>query len=367
MVYQLTTDQKEKIRQYVPLFHEYQASPQSKADLNERKERLALYQPLTKEQILQLDEADILGLITKLWATQFWKNQQYILEKLISDNGFEKLKKELAELLCGDGEVTKRYEIFMKLIKHLGPASITEMLSSKDPDKCAIWNDKARKALTILCFEGVLPLRKYKITGKELAKFNDVCWGIANELAETGMDKPDLFGVDYFLYEVTLSSPVSVRTPKTINKEKDFDHDEIGEHLRDIGIWLGFHADVRQKVGHGAEVDVLWRAQIGNLGVVTYIFEVQKKGSIDSLILNLQKAKANPTVQKVVAVSDIGQLEKIRKETIGLQAEFRDALAFMQISEVEQVHENLSQAMSTIERLELVKDLFPIEGKKNGG
>ena len=178
------------------------------------------------------------------------------------------------------------------------------MLASKAPDQCAIWNDVARKALTILGFEDTLPLTKYRIRGEELAQFNDVCRNIADELAAAGLPKPDLFGVDYFLYEVAQSPPGPVITPPDNEKEKQFDHDEIGEHLRDIGIWLGFQADTRQKVSHGAEVDVLWRAQIGNLGVVTYVFEVQKSGSIDSLILNLQRARANPTVQKVVAVSD---------------------------------------------------------------
>ena len=64
------------------------------------------------------------------------------------------------------------------------------MLSYKAPDQCAIWNDKARKALTILGFEDNLPLTKYHITGKELAQFNHVCRNIADELALAGLPKP---------------------------------------------------------------------------------------------------------------------------------------------------------------------------------
>ena len=81
-----------------------------------------------------MDEADILALITQLWATQFWKNQQYILDKIISSNGLEKLRRELAELLCGREEVAARYERFLENIKYLGPASVTEMLASKTPN-----------------------------------------------------------------------------------------------------------------------------------------------------------------------------------------------------------------------------------------
>jgi len=356
----ITPEQKKRIRDFIPIYKTYCKSEQAVKDVQARQERLALFGPLTKDGILKMDEVDILGIITKLWATQFWKNQQYILDKIISTNSLEKLRKELAELLCGQSAIPDRYERFLENIKYLGPASITEMLASKVPDKCAIWNNKARKALMTLGFSDDLPLAKYRITGKELAKFNEVCGKIGDELAEAGMTKPDLFGVDYFLYEVTQAAESPIASQPKSPEEKHFDHDEIGEHIRDIGIWLGFQADTKQKVGHGAEVDVLWRAQIGNLGVVTYVFEVQKGGSIDSLILNLQKARANPTVQKVVAVSDSHQLEKIHKETIGLPAEFRSALAFLPVSDVEMVYANLSEAMNIIGRLQLVNDLFPI-------
>lgn len=40
----------------------------------------------------------------------------------------------------------------------------------------------------------------------------------------------------------------------------------------------------------------------------SYVFEVQSKGSIDSLILNLKKAQSNAAVQAVVAVADEEQL-----------------------------------------------------------
>jgi len=359
-------EQKKRIREFVPAYSAYCKSDQAAKDMQARQERLTLFTPLTREGILHMDEADILALITQLWATQFWKNQQYILDKIISSNGLEKLRKALADLLCGEASVPDRYDRFLENIKHLGPASVTEMLASKAPDQCAIWNDKARKALTVLGFEANLPLTKYRITGAELARFNDVCRNIADELAAAGLPKPDLFGVDYFLYEVAQATPGQIITPPKPEEEKYFDHDEIGEHLRDIGIWLGFQADTRQKVSHGAEVDVLWRAQIGNLGVVTYVFEIQKSGSIDSLVLNLQRARANPTVQKVVAVSDGQQLERIRRETVGLPAEFRDALALMSVGDVERVYANLSKAMSIIEQLQLVNDLFPIRMTNQG-
>ena len=48
------------------------------------------------------------------------------------------------------------------------------------------------------------------------------------------------------------------------------------------------------------------------MGKAIYVFEVQSKGWIDSLILNLKKAQSNAAVQAVVAVADEEQLAKIK-------------------------------------------------------
>lgn len=98
--------------------------------------------------------------------------------------------------------------------------------------------------------------------------------------------------------------------------------------------------------------------RIANLGVVTYVFEVHKSGSIDSLILNLQKALNNPTVQKIIAVSDAKRIEKIRDEIQGLPENFRKSLAFWEVKDVISTHERLSEAMESINKLGLVKSRF---------
>jgi len=58
-------------------------------------------------------------------------------------------------------------------------------------------------------------------------------------------------------------------------------------------------------------------------------------------------------VQKVIAVSDEGQLEKIKSESEGLPEEFRRALEFWRVEEVQEVGENLRSAMEIINRLGL--------------
>ena len=89
------------------------------------------------------------------------------------------------------------------------------------------------------------------------------------------------------------------------------------------------------------------------MGRITYVFEVQTSGSIDSLLLNLMKAKNNPSVQGIVAVSDAKQLEKIKKEASSLKA-IRDELKFWDYNDVLKVFDSLSNAYESINSLGLV-------------
>ena len=178
------------------------------------------------------------------------------------------------------------------------------------------------------------------------------------KLRKAGFEDADLLIVDYFLYEVWRTGDITQKIEIREPEEYDFDHNEIRDFIRDIGMWLGFEAETEKIIGHGARVDVIWRAKIANLGVVTYVFEVHKSGSIDSLILNLQKAIRNPTVQKVIAVSDKKQLERIKKEIQGLSEDFIRALSFWDAYDVERTHEKLSEVIKSIEKLELVKSEF---------
>ena len=355
----LTEEQKRKIERYINLFGKYSASDEYLKDIKDRKERESFFSEALKEdKIESMSEFEFGEMISKLWATGLWTNKEYVVQKIINDNGLDKIKQELKNLLYGQESFEKRFERFVKNVKGLGPASITEILCFFNPKEYGIWNDKARKALKILGFENILLLKKYQISGKEYLKFNEVAKDIAEELRKAGFEDADLLIVDYFLYEVWRTGDITQKIEIREPEEYDFDHNEIRDFIRDIGMWLGFEAETEKIIGHGARVDVIWRAKIANLGVVTYVFEVHKSGSIDSLILNLQKAIRNPTVQKVIAVSDKKQLERIKKEIQGLSEDFIRALSFWDAYDVERTHEKLSEVIKSIEKLELVKSEF---------
>jgi hypothetical protein len=96
---------------------------------------------------------------------------------------------------------------------------------------------------------------------------------------------------------------------------------------------------------------------IGNMGRVIFVFEVQTKGSIDSLILNLLKSLNNSSVQGVVAVSDINQLEKIQKYASDVK-DLKDKLRYWDYEEVLKVHESLEFINESINNLGLVPQGF---------
>jgi hypothetical protein len=355
---ELNEAQRQKIKEYLNRL-DFKDFKKEMASREKRREFARVL--LSREKIRSLTEFEFGELISKLWASALWGNKDYLVQKIIDANGLDKIASELENLLYGTDSFDKRFDRFLREIKGLGPATITEILCLYDPNQYGIWNDKARKALKILKFE-FLPLIKYKISGKEYIKINKAFLEIAQYLNELGIEGADLLAVDYFLYEVWFveKEKVEYEEKKTleVSEEKEFDHAEIRDFIRDIGNWLGFEVDVEKQVATGARIDCVWMARIANLGVVTYVFEVHKSGSIDSLILNLQKALNNPTVQKIIAVSDAKRIEKIRAEVQGLPENFRKSLTFWEVGDVIKTHERLSDVIKSISRLELVKSRF---------
>jgi len=343
----LSPGQKKQVNAQIQPFLAYLETEASRGDEEDRLRRIRYFREELPARLKNLSEADVAEMVSQLWASRIWGNKQYLVQKVIEDNGLDSLRDELRHLLDRTVSPPARYERALLRIRRLGPASVTEILCYSDADNCGIWNERARAAVGKLGLGGFVSPEKYMLTGSEYSTFNSLLRVIGKELGAAGIPDVDLLKVDFFLYNVGAGE-----TPPT--PRGGFDHDEIRDLIESIGAMLGFDAQTEVVVAHGAKVDVVWRARIGNLGTVTYVFEVHKAGSIDSLVLNLQKAKSGPTVQKVIAVSDQEQLNKIEAETDGLPEEFRRSLAFWRVTEVQEVGEHLRLASESINRLGLV-------------
>lgn len=331
----------------------------------ERKERKSFYQEFSKDKLLAMTEDQFSEYISKLWSMLMWGNKSYVIKCLLDDNGFENLKKQLAEFLYGSVSIEKRWDSFIKNVKGLGPATMSELLTYVNPQEYVIFNKT-----TILCFGYLdipdMPKYNYQFTGKKFAEVCNIAKEISKALSAAGAEDFDLLAVDYFLWDeilplaekkVPATEPEKEKPEKSIstNESKSL-HDEIKEKLVAIGELLGFDSRSEVKITTGAVVDAVWEAKIGNMGKAIYVFEVQSKGSIDSLILNLKKAQSNAAVQAVVAVADEEQLAKIIRESKGVIDE--KSLRTWDSDDVLAVYDSLVRAHESINKLALVPDSF---------
>ena len=169
----------------------------------ERSERKLYYQSFTEAKLLAMTEDELLAYISKLWSMLIWGNKKYVVDKLIADNGFENVKKQLAALLYGDAAVEKRWDSFLKNVKGLGPATISELLTYVNPQEYVIFNKT-----TIICFTylGVpgMPKYNYQCTGKKYAEVCAISKQIIVELISVGKVSVDLLAVDYFMWDELL-------------------------------------------------------------------------------------------------------------------------------------------------------------------
>lgn len=144
----------------------------------ERNERKAYYQSFTKDKLLAMTEEDFFEYMSRLWSMVMWGNKRFVVDKLIADNGFDALKKQLAELLYGTVQFEKRWNTFLKSVKGMGPSTISELLTYTNPNEYILFNKT-----TILCYSYLdvpdMPKYNYQYTGK---KFAEVC-AIAKEIS----------------------------------------------------------------------------------------------------------------------------------------------------------------------------------------
>lgn len=338
-------------------------------DRGERRERIAYYQAWTADRIRSMSEDDLYEYLGKLWAMLIWGNKKYAVDKMIDENTIEKLRAELAGLIWGQQPVAVRWDHFRREIKGMGPAMISEILCHTHPTECMLWNRRAYVGFRNLGIEP-LPRYNYQVTGEKYVELSNIGKKIEKELDRQGFEETDLLAVDYFIWhELQDDEALGTVGRKATGKEtvtpvsdtdaetSRFIHNEVRDKLADIGTWLGFTTGIEKRVAEGSVVDAVWEATIGNMGRVIYVFEVQTKGSIDSLIVNLLKSLNNPAVQGVVAVSDPPQIEKIRKHAAGVSG-LADKLKYWNYEEVLEVHESLEGVNAAINSLGLVPQGF---------
>ncbi len=347
----LTPQNRSVLTSHIADFLAYTHTEAYRQDLSVRERRIRFFQKILPQRLDGLSEADVEEVLGHLWASKMWGNRSYLVRKILEENSLDQLQQNLQMLYTLRDDPEEAYVRFLRNSRYWGPASITEVLTYIYPQRCFVWNRLIREAIRELDLGRIINPAKYTLSKDEYARLNKLAGLLQQELEKAGVKNADHLTVVFFLFNIAKGITVSdVSLPL-----EGFDHDEIRDLIAAIGTNLGFDSETEVRIFKGARVDCVWRARIANLGTVTYVFEVHRSGSIDSLLLNLQKALSAPTVQKVIAVSDRVQLERIRAETEGLPESFRRALRLWDVEDVIQTARAMERVAASIEQLGLLE------------
>ncbi len=320
---------RKQIKAFVDASHK--DSERFERELQERATMVDTYSGITSEKLLAMEEDGLYEYLTPLWAMRIWGNKQYVIDKLVDDNGLDALRTQLAALVWGESGIGTRWDEFRKKIKGMGPAMMSEILCKTHPKDFMLWNRRAYVGLKYLQVEA-LPRYDYQLTGKVYETLCAVASQIAKELVAAGFPDTTLLAVDYFIWdrlqvEDNLSRIHAKKDADETTRKlppatgAEFIHDDVRDKLRDIGEWLGLRAETER------------------------------------LIINLLKSLNNPAVQGVVAVSDKDQLERIKSHVQGVK-ELRDKVKYWDYENVLKVHEGLESVNESINGLGLVPQGF---------
>lgn len=306
----------------------------------------------TQKHLLELSAETLLDYLSPLWSMAMWGNKQYFVDDLIDSNGLELLRTQLANLIYGSGKLDERWDEFRSKIKGIGPATMSELLGKTFPNKYLICTSKTYQGLNLLDISDS-PKSASGLSGQSYLKLCEIGHQLLEKVQAQVPSVTNLLRLNSFIWELSRTNlKLEIDRTSTLEEAK-FLHNDIRDKIADIGRWLGFKPEVEKRVGQGAVVDAVWEVTIGNMGRVIYVFEVQTSGSIDSLILNLMRAKSNKAVQGIVAVTDEEQMRKIEGE-ISTLSSIKDEIKFWDYRDVLQVHEQLQSVNESINKLGLV-------------
>lgn len=347
----MNRDSEVIIDEYIPRFKEWLTSKECKEFIDERDSRIKRFRELlSPAKIDRLEEYEMKEILTSLWACHTWSNKDKFFQIFLdaNDNDIDKIRINLKELIHGNRPLRERYDNFRTNVKRVGSAIITEILAFYDPSRYGLWNDKVRKAAKLLNLSNELYSNKQQIDGEEYEHVVDELKQIKDKFEDKGLGSSYLDVDLFFMYYL---SEYNVNVKRRDIEDRGIEHDDIINMLLEIGNNLGFDVKSEEQIAKGSRIDVVWSARISILGSIKYLFKVHVGGSIDSLVLNLQKATSDHTVQKLVVVADKEMLQRVKDEVEPLPCDFKRRLVYMDVNDIiyiREMLENIRQRLSKV-------------------
>lgn len=184
------------IKNYIEQFKNWLNTDEKAKDWEkERQERTRFFKEKLNLQVIDnLSAEDFSEMIKSLWASNVWRNKDYKVKYLIENNGLEKIRRELKELLHGKDPIENRWDKFRNSVKGLGPSSTSEILTFFDPQNYGLINQKIYKVLPRL----EIPIKLVK-EGKSYQEALEKLKIIKNELEKNGIKNVDFVITDFFI------------------------------------------------------------------------------------------------------------------------------------------------------------------------
>lgn len=313
---------------------------------------------LSKDNLEKIDEGALREFIKMLWSYDFWTNKDYILEEMLKTK-IETIRNAFKYLIYSDDSVDKRFDYILKNVRMIGVSAVSEILTYSNNKQYSFWTRRTKEAVSFLGYkEKILESKGININGKQYVSFIDIMSDLLKKINDIDSKIDDFLKLNLFIFY--LSSEIISK--KQIETTEEFDHNTIVNDVFELGDGLGFEVAKEINVAPGCRVDVIWKSRIANLGVISYAFEVHNKGSMDSAILNLQKVlQKDPSIQKVVIVSNTENLEKFREQIGSLYESFREKVGYFEINELNTALDSLKtlkENLSSLGFMNIKKDLI---------
>jgi len=347
----------EYLKQIIPGFHDFLNSDGQKwkKEREEKDELFASY--FSKEGLKNIDEGVLKDLLNTLWAFYGWTNKDYLFQEMLK-SGIEIIRKSFEYLLYNNDPISKRFDHVRKNVRMMGAAGISEILTHHDHKKYSIYNSRAKEALNAIGVPETSLPKSSQISGNQYEDFCTLMNQVRKTISTEFPEFKDFFSLDFLLFYISLHKPKMVSdktsTKKDIQEIDDFDHDSVIDQVLELGDGLGFEVEKEFLVTHGCKIDAIWRSRIGNLGIIKYAFEVHRKGSRDSAILNLQRVKRDASIQKVIIVSTKDELDVFRREISTLGEDFRNSVGYFSVDDLQTTLDHMNSMKEMLKTLGLM-------------
>ncbi len=185
----------EKLEKLIDGYIDYLSDQENETIINDeliRQNQKEYYQSFDYNKIMNLSDEEMIDFIKRLWAVM-----PVTVYKIYDGNGHEKFKKNVANLLYGDGNIEERFNGFLNNISVFKAKAISELLCYVYPNDYMIWNSKVESLFNIIGIKDI-PHSTDVFNYDSYLKIIDYGKKIKNKLSSRLGKELDFLEADYF-------------------------------------------------------------------------------------------------------------------------------------------------------------------------